>query len=324
MVNLEHKLTVDDLIVEYMMYKVRNGYEPSFLTSEFITFLYFFESKMEVKDVLYNNDELFRRFFERKTEHDWSIIKNYHTMEREVKPHMEMIYSEKENDYLIKANYKLSAFDSSVINTHFMSKTKSEKIRSIIGEWLKDYPKRKINENVETENIYLIMGKYLSAEIIDIIWKDYIEDKVKKGQWPEQCKDIDKYLLQMDLAEIIGLKSIKKELLELYEVISKRIAILFQEDSKLKISSYDNAYMSYANYKLLISGYEDLFKISFGPYKRSFLIDMEKLSFTESHTVDGVYDWDEDPDVKTTTTLIGYVPVKNIVRVLEKSIENKQ
>lgn len=30
MVNLEHKLTVDDLIVEYMMYKVKNGYEPSF------------------------------------------------------------------------------------------------------------------------------------------------------------------------------------------------------------------------------------------------------------------------------------------------------
>ena len=32
MVNLEHKLTIDDLIVEYMMYKVKNGYEPSFLT----------------------------------------------------------------------------------------------------------------------------------------------------------------------------------------------------------------------------------------------------------------------------------------------------
>ena len=40
MVNIEHKLTVDDLIVEYMAYKVRNGYEPSFLTSEFISFLY--------------------------------------------------------------------------------------------------------------------------------------------------------------------------------------------------------------------------------------------------------------------------------------------
>lgn len=30
MVNLEHSLTVDDLIVEYMMYKVKKGYEPKF------------------------------------------------------------------------------------------------------------------------------------------------------------------------------------------------------------------------------------------------------------------------------------------------------
>ena len=66
MVNLEHKLTVDDLIVEYMMYKTNNGYEPSFSTSEFINFLYFFESKMKVEDALYENEKLFKRFFERK------------------------------------------------------------------------------------------------------------------------------------------------------------------------------------------------------------------------------------------------------------------
>ena len=38
MINLEHKLTADDLIVEYMVYKVKNGYEPSFLISEFMDF----------------------------------------------------------------------------------------------------------------------------------------------------------------------------------------------------------------------------------------------------------------------------------------------
>ena len=62
MVNLEHKLTVDDLIVEYMMYKVKNGYEPSFLASEFINFLNFFENKMPVEDSLHESDKLFKRF----------------------------------------------------------------------------------------------------------------------------------------------------------------------------------------------------------------------------------------------------------------------
>ena len=79
MVNLEHKLTVDDLIVEYMMYKVKNGYEPSFLTTEFINFLYFFESKMLVEDSLYENEKLFQRFFERKAESDWSITIDWKT-----------------------------------------------------------------------------------------------------------------------------------------------------------------------------------------------------------------------------------------------------
>ena len=30
MTNEKHELTADDLIVEYMIYKVKNGYEPSF------------------------------------------------------------------------------------------------------------------------------------------------------------------------------------------------------------------------------------------------------------------------------------------------------
>lgn len=323
MVNLEHKLTVDDLIVEYMICKIENGYEPEFTTAEFITFLDFFESKLKVEDSLYLNEKLFNRFFERKNEHDWSTTKNWSTIQKEVNPHMEMIYSEKEHDYIIKANYRLSCFDRSIINTYFMNKKEVQKIRNIIREWLSNYPKRELNENREVENIYSIMGKYLSAEIIDIIWKDYVKDKIKTGNWPKQCTDIDRYLLEVDLAEIIGLKSIKKELLKLYEVLSKRISILFNEDEKLKISSYDNAYMSYANYKLLINGYEDLFKMSFGPYKRSFLIDMEKLSFTEKHEVDRTYAWDEDPEIKSRTILIGEAPVRKLVKSLDKNIENK-
>lgn len=319
MVNKEHKLTVDDLIVEYMMYKVENGYEPSFTTAEFITFLYFFEDKMKVEDVLYNNDELFQRFFERKSKSDWST------------PHMEMEYSEKEHDYLIKANYRLSNSDKSIINTYFMDNGMSKfehykgqafKIRNIIGEWLSYYPKRTIDENVEVENIYLIMGKYLTAEIIDIIWKAYVGENIKQGRWPEQYKDINKYLLEMDLAEIIALKSIKKELLDMYQTISKRIAILFTEDSKLKISSSRGSYLAHSNYKLLINGFEDLFKMAFGQYKSTFLIDMEELSFTESHEVDGTYNWNDDVDVKTTTTTIGYASVKKLVRSLDKIQQN--
>ena len=85
MINLEHKLTADDLIVEYMVYKVKNGYEPSFLVSEFMDFLLYFESKMEVFDTLYDGIKLFERFFDRKKEFDWIHIISYSTMEKEKK-----------------------------------------------------------------------------------------------------------------------------------------------------------------------------------------------------------------------------------------------
>ena len=135
MVNLEHRLTVDDLIVEYAMYKVKNGYEPKYSTSEFIDFLHFFERKIDA---------------------NWSS-KNYRTGQiTEKRQHMNMSYSEDDRDYIISANNKLSDYDKSVINTYFMDNGCSKyddykgtawKIRNIIGEYLKDKPKRNIPQS---------------------------------------------------------------------------------------------------------------------------------------------------------------------------------
>ena len=123
-----------------MMYKVKNGYEPQFLASEFMNFLCFFEKKMPIQDVLYEKEKLFQRFFERKAKDDW-----------ETKPHMDMLYSENDNDYVVKANYRLSNYDRSVINTYFMVKSKTAEIRKVIGEFLEKQPKREINDELLVE-----------------------------------------------------------------------------------------------------------------------------------------------------------------------------
>lgn len=322
MVNLEHKLTVDDLIVEYMVYKVKNGYEPSFLTSEFISFLYFFESKMPVEDSLYENDKLFQRFFERKSERDWSRTVSWSTDKKEIVPHMEMVYSDKDNDYLIKANYKLSDYDISVINTYFMpggqwGQGKTKEIRNIISEYLSAQPKRAIDENAKVDDNDLIVGKYITAEIIANIWESHIKVLVENQEWPRQCSDINKYLFKIDLAKIIGVKSMKSKLIELYNVLSKRIAILYHQDKKLRISTHSNVYLARANYELLIQGYEKIMDTTFGVYKKSLDVDLAALTFKESHEIDGIYNWDEDPDIKTTTTSIGNENVKKLVRSLD-------
>ncbi len=323
MVNLEHKLTVDDLIVEYMMYKVKNGYEPSFFTSEFINFLYFFESKMIVEDSLYENDKLFTRFFERKAERDWVRTVSWITKEKEIVPHMDMVYSEKDNDYLVRANYKLSDFDRSVINTYFMDngmgkfddfKGQTFKIREIIKEYLSNQQKRQIDESVEIDNNDLMVGQYVSSKIIINIWESYIIKMIENHRWPRQCRDINKYLLETDLAEIIGVDSIRNDLIEMFNQFSKRIAILYHQDKNLRISTHANVYLARANYDLLIHGFEKIMGTTFGQYNKSFDVDLSTSTFRESHEQDDIYNWDEDPNVSVTTNKISNDNVKKLLR----------
>lgn len=331
MVNRENKLTVDDLIVEYMIYKAKNGYEPSFFTAEFITFLYFFEDKMEVEDAIYDNNKLFQRFFERKAKIDWSTPKNWDTEERIVIPHMDMEYRKENRDYLISANYRLSHYDKSIINTYFMDngmgkfddfKGKTREIRSIIGEFLRDEPKRKIDESTEIDDNDLMIGKYVTAQIVQNIWDSYIDKEIEFHYWPRQCRDINKYLFDIDLAEIIGVKSIKNELIDLYNTFSRRIAIMYHQDRNLKISSQYSGYLARANYELLIDGYEEIVDRVFGPFMKELEIDLSTLTYEESYETEGDSYIDEDAIIETsTTTKIENDDVKILVKSLEKSTQ---
>lgn len=319
MVNLEHKLTVDDLIVEYMIYKVENGYEPSFTSSEFISFLYFFENKMPVEDTLYENKKLFERFFKRKGESDWnnSILKA-----NQVIPHMDMIYLEKEDDYLIKANYRLSAYDKSVINTYFMEghdnpRGKATQIRSIIGEYLLTEEKRNLDLEAEITEKEMLMGKYIAAHIIMNIWEKYINDLSFAYKWPKQCDDINKYLLDTDLATIIGVVSIKETLLEIYNIFSKRAAILYSQDKNLRISTYKNQYLARANYETLIQGYEKIMNHTFGIDKKSLDIDVTLATYRESNYIGLVYDWDDEPIEVTRNEKIKSSKIKKMIKNLD-------
>lgn len=328
MVNSEHKLTVDDLIVEYMMYKVKNGYEPSFLTSEFISFLYFFTAPHDIKviDALYENDKLFKRFFERKNESDWSKKGSYAALENVAEPHMDMsLYNGEYCDYIIKANYKLSEFDRSIINTYFMTDKTVAKIRQRINEYLVEVleaPKRRIDIFYPVEKDNLLIGKYIAAEFVGNIWDSYIRDHVENNEWPKQCKDINTFLIKTDLAEIIGVESIRDRLLNFYNVISRRVAVLYQRDKNLQISSFSNGYLAYSNYLALKRGYEDMFEIAYGKNKSNLQIDMSKLKFTESHECDGVYDWDDDIDIVSTDVSIGNKSAKRLVKKFDEVLKS--
>ena len=66
---------------------------------------------------------------------------------------------------------------------------------------MRDYTKRNIDKLTTIEQKELLIGKYVSAEIVSNIWNSHINELIKNQKWPIQCKDINKYLLEIDLAK---------------------------------------------------------------------------------------------------------------------------
>ena len=175
------------------------------------------------------------------------------------------------------------------------------------------------NKIIVNDNEVMI-GKYVSADIIANIWDSYTQKLIKEQRWPKQCNDINKYLFEIDLAEIIGVPSIKNDLLELYSVLSKRITALYNQNKDSKIGSNSKICSSKTNYELLINGYEEIMGIAFDSDKKTLNIDFSKLTFTEIHNNGGIYNWDEKQNVKSTISKIGNENSKKLVKIIDKNI----
>ena len=154
------------------------------------------------------------------------------------------------------------------------------------------------------------------------IWYSDIDKEIELHHWPRQCRDINKYLFDIDLAEIIGVKSLKNELIDLYNTFSRRITIMYHQDRYLRISSHYSSYLARANYELLIEGYEKIVDRVFGPFKKELEIDLSTLTYKESYETEGDSYIDEDSIIEISTTIkVENDEVKTLVKSLEKSTQ---
>lgn len=321
------RLTVDELINEFMIYRVRENYEPKFTVTEFMKFLDLLKTKLEIGDIPDTGLELFKRYFERRDEQDkYSSYIGYidYTRKNPLRgkkewPKITMEFSKEDNDYVIKAGNHLCIHEGSY-SMHW-DKKPVESIKVIMDEFLADKPKRTIDESIPVSEEKLQIGKYIAAKMIKEIWLSDIDREVEWKRWPHQCTDINKYLFEMDLAPIIGLKSIKEDLLELYKSLSKRIAVLYSQDNNLKIETGDNTVLCNQNYRLLIQGYEKLVGYAYGSCRRSLEIDFSEFEIKESYEYGSSY-YDEDSDVAFDNTKLGNEKLLQIVMALDK--ENKK
>lgn len=307
------KITVDELIEEYAVYRGENDYNTKFTLSEFMKFLEYFKKEMEVDDLLDDGVEIFKRFCKRNR-FGCYVDKVSNKDANAEDPALIFEYSEEDNDYVIRTcNHLYSSFGASVYSVYWSI----EKARRIMGEYLANEPKRTLDDNGSYTEEELQIGKYMSAKIVEDIWESLIDCYVEYKQWPSQCTDINKYLLDMDLAEIIGIKSFKKELLELYKVFSKRIAILYNQDKNLLISYCKCSLLGHQNYKLLINGFEDIVRCAYGEYKNHLEVDLKKMSITKTYE-DGASYWDSSAPWITINNDMNNERIKKLLLDLDK------
>jgi hypothetical protein len=255
-----------------------------------MNFLEYFKKEMEVEDTLDDGLEMFTRFFARNNKYRKSPYFDKVNNEKTESDELAMIFefSEEDNDYVLRTgNYLYSSYDASCFDVYWSI----EKARRIMGEYLANEPKRTLDDNGTYTEEELQIGKYIAAKIVEDIWDEHVEHLVEYKQWPSQCKDINKYLLEMDLAEIIGINSFRKDLLELYKVFSKRIAILYNQDKNLLISFSKLSLLGHQNYKLLINGFEDIVSWTYNEYRNHLEVDLKKMSITKAYE-DGASYWD--------------------------------
>lgn len=282
------KIVLKDLIIEYLIYKITNGFGTNFTLNELKQFLKFLEKQ--------NCNFMLTADFEKQI----SKFVNENSSNNE---HFCFSYCKEINDYVISADYDLNPSDLSNLSIYYWNKEQIDYLHNLMHDYLirnEALAIMKKNDN----RIRLKKSEKIASIFVNIVWNSYIEQLIKKSLWPKQCKDISKYLLEFDLAKVIGVDSIKTKLLKMYKDLTERIYLLYNNDENLKISTDCNQYLAYFNYQYIVGEYAAFFHQMFGLHKNALFIDVASSIMT--------IDYSQKPKDNFS------IDSRNIVKKLEK------
>lgn len=144
---MEIKLTIKDLIVEFLVCKAKYGYEPSFTKEEFSEFINYIKQYYKIED----------------------LPSDINTKNICI-PHIETT----EKGIVIPTN-DLSKVDMEQLNTFSIPMKEKDKIHFMIQLFLAGNPRRNIDMYSEINDNDLLLGKYTIANIILAIWNSCLK-----------------------------------------------------------------------------------------------------------------------------------------------------
>lgn len=229
-------LTSSDLIIEYMILKVKNGYEPCVSIEELTSFLSFykhyqsFNVKKELTDIL---DD----FFAMQTKRWGKNLRIVQTHTGALKP-----------------TYRLTDTSSTVACQ--LTKSSLSEIQSPIYHYLNVLSKRRIDVCISISRENLKTGKYVAAVIVRLVLDELREMYFQMAPDNLKYMKIERVIFsdEFDSDEVLKMR---KQILQFYDLISKRVAVLLEQDLSLKIARQTDKCLAKANFNLIVSGYED-------------------------------------------------------------------
>lgn len=292
------------LFENYALLKFSNGYDPQFTLREFIEFLRYFAKKIENPGM----KEMFSEIFKDRDKIDIiKIIGSFFYIGETYSsfPYLTPLYDPDLEKYTIKINYKLYmghlkdrqsilSFNELELHYAYYESNKPDYICAdeIILQFLKRKPKRKNAKPTSVTEEELTIAKRIAAFMINEIWENHIRKLSNLGEYPRQCSDINKYLLDFDLCSSIHVPSIKNKLLKLYRVLYERISQMYHQDNYLRIAASEYVCLARKNFEFLIDGYEDLIDEIFN--HEGFEIDLSKKKINNRYSTTSVYYEDDD------------------------------
>ncbi len=239
---LRRKLNSDDLILFYLAMKLKNELNNIITEEELVNFLTYFNNKKTLFDFNTNYEYLIEHLLLRK-KRLWGT-------------NSKLIV----NNNGVSATYSFNTKDIKETEIACLSDTEISEIKDIINLYLNKFDKRKLNLDIVIDDNIKRISDEFSALMCKTIWSNYISLFVSKRKWPIQCQDLNKYLFDMDLAQIIDLPSIKDDLLSFYKEFSKRLGVLMTTNEEIILNNDSNYFLAYSNYLLCINGFDKLLK----------------------------------------------------------------
>lgn len=231
-----YTVKAEELIIEYMIIKTQNGYEPSATIDELIGFLNYY--KHCYPNVVIQKDVSV-------------LLKSLFSMQRAKWGANLRVVNTAGN--MLRPTYSLSAY-SSVIASEVDSSTLSI-IQAPIYDYISTLKKRSIDTCTCISQENLKTGKCVAAtiirQILDNIGEEYFQNASPKLRY----LSIDRVLFSKEYANSMYEEE-KKQILQFYTVVSKRVGVLQEKDSNLKLAQKDKC-LAKANYELVTQGFED-------------------------------------------------------------------